>query len=1525
MKSISVKCEACGAEFQLPATMAGLEVSCSCGRSLKVPKAEPQAAAGPAGAAATAKTAAAKTPGAAAASAPAKKAPAKAGGKVPEKGWYFSHSGLRFGPIGLDDLRKRLQTGELERSTKVFYSGLKEWVPSTKVFALWRPPAADMPKDKWHVSVGGKTYGPYSTARMWDILEQGKVKQTTMVWSGSMDGWKPAGEVPCLAMAWTAEVPAAQQAAQQKAAPAAQQAAQQEAAPAAQAPAQQKAEQQAAQAAEAETVVIEREEEQPKEEAKEEPAVQEPEEPAAGKEARQKAEEAFNAERYVEARQLYREAKEAGARLSEERLAEVEQKVKDLYEQAESMLGELESQSAAWKFEQAAQTHAALAETQTYQRNEGIRQRADELKAGLDAAREEAERQKAEADGQLLAAEEALSAWDIPAASEALVKLQQIKAVKWDEGLGEKVGDLRAKTAKAEQDLRGQRQAVEELVQSVKTKIPAWDFDAARRELEEAEQKAICKVDGELRRQTAELRVQFETTEKRITEQRQRATALLEDGEQKLAAWETLGAFQVLGELGDIEVCSRDEELKAGVADLEGRAESAEKELTAQRQIVTELVEDARTNLDEWQLAAARRQLEEAAQKDVCTIDASLREQVQELTGRLETAETEFNAKHAEADELLHEAEAKLAAFELPAALEAIEKLGSLEVVTWDKALGEKVAALKEQAEATDKDLTSQRETVPKLLADAQANIEAWDLDAARGQIEEAARSKICELDEDLAKHVEQVRAGLKDAQEEVEKRRAQATKLLAEGQRKLAGWDFRGAHETLAKLKELEIVALDEVVGSRVADLDQRISSEEQEFGAQRQAVEALVQQAKASTGELDFEAARQKLEEAAQKDVCKTEADLRKQVSAARSEVSAAEKELKRQQDEAAKLLEDGERKLAALDMTAALEVLAKLDVLDAAQRDEELGPRIVDLTQRTRAAEQELAAQRQTVNGLLERAAAEAVEWEFDTARDCIDQATQQSICKTDGQLRKQVKEAKAGVDAAEKDADKQRDQATELAEDAEQKLDRRDMRAALESLAKLIELDVVMRDEELGAKLAELKQRVEGTQQELTEQRQVVASLVESAKTKMADGDFAGALAQVQEAGEKDICKIDREIHAEIEELRTRLEADAKALQEQQEEVTGLLREAEQKMEASDAGAALEAIGKLEAIEVIGRQKELADKVAALRARAESAEEEFTTQVQSIEEVIRNARTLLAQWDFEKAGKQIERAAGQQACKTDPEVRRRVDGLRSDLDAAQRKANQEREQIEILIQQVESELLAFEFDSARRVIARASSTALYQRDASVRKHVAEVRVKIEEVEKDKQEEERAGKRGTRRGRPAAAAKTTQKDGLPELPKAAAGAGAEAKGPPALPKIPIKAPGKAASPPELPKTSVPAPKAGKAAPPALPTAAKAESSGAKATGRQAPGRAPARAAATPGASGGTGSAAAKRASKSKESWYYYKGGARRGPMPFAGLQKICSEGKLTAKDKVWSSGTRKWVEAGTVPELASCFGSC
>jgi hypothetical protein len=54
------------------------------------------------------------------------------------------------------------------------------------------PPAA------WHVAVNGESRGPFTPQQLSQAVAAGQLNSQSLVWSATLSGWTPAGQVPQL-------------------------------------------------------------------------------------------------------------------------------------------------------------------------------------------------------------------------------------------------------------------------------------------------------------------------------------------------------------------------------------------------------------------------------------------------------------------------------------------------------------------------------------------------------------------------------------------------------------------------------------------------------------------------------------------------------------------------------------------------------------------------------------------------------------------------------------------------------------------------------------------------------------------------------------------------------------------------------------------------------------------------------------------------------------------------------------------------------------------------------------------------------------------------------------------------------------------------------------------------------------------------------------------------------------------------------------------------------------------------------
>jgi len=71
------------------------------------------------------------------------------------------------------------------------------------------PPAPPAPpvEHVWHIAAGGEVSGPFSKARLGQMITDGSLSRDSMVWTQGQDGWMQAGDVTELAQLFTVMPP----------------------------------------------------------------------------------------------------------------------------------------------------------------------------------------------------------------------------------------------------------------------------------------------------------------------------------------------------------------------------------------------------------------------------------------------------------------------------------------------------------------------------------------------------------------------------------------------------------------------------------------------------------------------------------------------------------------------------------------------------------------------------------------------------------------------------------------------------------------------------------------------------------------------------------------------------------------------------------------------------------------------------------------------------------------------------------------------------------------------------------------------------------------------------------------------------------------------------------------------------------------------------------------------------------------------------------------------------------------------
>lgn len=681
-------------------------------------------------------------------------------------------------------------------------------------------------------------------------------------------------------------------------------------------------------------------------------------------------------------------------------------------------------------------------------------------------------------EGLLQEAEEKIEAQQMTAAFERLLQLEELEAESPDADLAGRIQALKLQAEKVERRLSAQRQEAREMLESAEACMERDDYEGARQVIERASKLEVAEVDAELAGRIEGLEAEIESRLDELQEKHQEAERLIEEGEQKLAEDDALGAFKAVMRLRHMDLPDPDGELAARVRDLKRRAEYAEHR-KADRQEAEELIEAARENVEEWNLDAAEHHLGEATELEVCESDPELNEAAEGVRSELEEAREEISARQAEARELMETAQARLEARSFQSAFETLDALEEMEVVERDEGLAEEVLALRERTETARDRLESERETVTELLSQAREALAQWDVRAARSRIEACARKSICEIDPDLAEEVDRVRAEVEESRREIEQQRGEAISVLAEADWNLTRCNFAEAQAKVEQLGGLQALEHDENLRERTEEIRERIEAEREKLDSERERVSAILEEARAAADRWDFQTVEELLGEAKETRAAKFDSSVRRDIRQVRSEMESARKKARRQRSKARRLLADAWRKVAGGEFDAAMDRFVEAENLDVMQHDERLRER---LERRRTEAEKErdkVSADRQKALEVVEEAEQKKAEGDVEGARETIEEVATIDVNELKTEVRHRIEDLREDLGAAgEEPAPVQGPVRTArtLMERARSSLEAGELQEATALIEEMESVVTSEIEEELSEAMEELKERL-----------------------------------------------------------------------------------------------------------------------------------------------------------------------------------------------------------------------------------------------------------------------------------------------------------------------------------------------------------------------------------------------------------------------------------------------------------------
>ena len=852
---------------------------------------------------------------------------------------------------------------------------------------------------------------------------------------------------------------------------------------------------------------------------------------------------------------------------------------------------------------------------------------------------------------------------------------------------------------------------------------------------------------------------------------------------------------------------------------------------------------------------------------------------------------SESEVQEKEIDELLDRAEQQIKAQEMTEAFETLLRLEELEAETADEDVSSRIQALMAEAEKIERQLSGQRQEARDLIESAADNIDAGNYSDARDDLDRASELDTEDLGSELAGRLSRLEAELDAELEDLESKKQEARRLIAQAENKLDENDTLGAFKIIAKLRHTPQAAQTDDVGSQINELRRRAEQMEERLAA-RQDAEELIETARDELQNWNLGVSRQHLEEASALDICDTDEELRNRVEEAFGELEAAEAEMEEQRSEARDLLRQGRKHLKAGNFASADSTLEELENKDVLERDQELAEDVEALRKQTNSAREKLEQERQKASDLLEKARQHLSDWDLDAAQSKMTEAARLHICDVDDGLQEAVNQVRSEIENTRSTIEEERGEAISLLAEADWKVTRCDLSGASSCLEKLRELEALQRDSELQKRADKLEERIEEQQADLDAQREEVQQLLSDARNAARNWDFKKTSSLLEKAKDKRVSKFDSSLRSRIRSVQSEITNEHGERERQKKKARSLLASAWKMMAGGDFERALEKLTKAEDLQITEHDEKLGSRISEYREKAEEAWGDFAEKRDEAMELIEAAEEKQASGDIEGAEEKLNDLAALQVEQLDPQLHRRAQALREQIapeeaeekapatseetqaeaaeaeeETAEEEISEAEEEAEELLETIEAHLDSGDLDEAAEEMEELA--AMIEDDMSEDLHermdvMQELLESAVEEQKEAAEEAEEG---------AAEKDTIDVESMEELEAAMDRVigGEEEDEEEELPE-----------PPEAPQQPV-----------------------RRAVKKQQPAKEDETAASTVDSEG-------------EEGWYYFRDGHRVGPMSFGELENLAEDGDLNPQDKIWLPKSAQWTPARAIPEL-------
>jgi hypothetical protein len=409
------------------------------------------------------------------------------------------------------------------------------------------------------------------------------------------------------------------------------------------------------------------------------------------------------------------------------------------------------------------------------------------------------ELQAREAENMLKEVRQRIASEQYGAARDLLDKIQKTDVYAKNATLRREVDDTLKAIKIAEMSQRKvseeQIEAARRVLDAVRQKTNAWDFETAKELLNRVQQNPVALRDV-IHSQVSDVRAQLNAEMEKAEQARLNVQEVLEIVDNSLEKGEIETASQKLAQVKGSKVYEYNDDVQA-----EYKRLTEKLELEKRKAKVVQLIDTAEESYEQGRLQEAEQYLERAsAERDIFARSKDIRERWDELTALVEEAKKKYDTEARQielAEKYLDTAEDELANHNLKAVRLALEEARRVPVLSEQEYLRRRFESLEAQVE----DAVAARKEALSALDNIAARVEEKQLDQAREELDQMADRAVVTRDKVVHARFVEVEDSLNRALS-----RQRASKMVAEIEASIKNEDYREAARMIARAESSEM-----------------------------------------------------------------------------------------------------------------------------------------------------------------------------------------------------------------------------------------------------------------------------------------------------------------------------------------------------------------------------------------------------------------------------------------------------------------------------------------------------------------------------------------------------------------------------------------------------------------------------------------------------------------------------------------------------------------------------------------------